>query len=59
MVSGSLALLLFIGLDLPLGRRAAALIGDEVHPSVPPGWLVEPCCNRAASDRNLPITEVP
>ena len=30
MVSGSLALLLFIGLDIPLGSRAAALIGDEV-----------------------------
>ena len=30
MVSGSLALLLFIDLDLPLGSRAAALIGEEV-----------------------------
>ena len=30
MVSSSLALLLFIGLDLPLGSRAAAPIGDEV-----------------------------
>ena len=30
MVSGSLALLLFVGLDLPLGSRAAAPIGDEV-----------------------------
>ena len=30
MVSGSLALLLFIGLDLPLGSRAAALIGEKV-----------------------------
>ena len=29
MVSGSLALL-FIGLELPLGSRAAAPIGDEV-----------------------------
>ena len=28
--SNALALLLFIGLDLPLGSRAAALIGDEV-----------------------------
>ena len=30
MVSSSLALLLFIGLELPLGSRAAATIGDEV-----------------------------
>ena len=30
MVTGSLARLLFIGLDLPLGSRAAASIGDEV-----------------------------
>ena len=30
MVSGSLALLLFIGLQFPLGSRAVATIGDEV-----------------------------
>ena len=30
MVSGSLALLLFIGLDLPLGSKAAAPIGNKV-----------------------------
>ena len=30
VVSDTLALLLFIGLDLPLGSRAAALIGDKV-----------------------------
>ena len=49
MVSGSLALLLFIGLDLTLGSRAAAPIGDKVlwngekfRPSVPEAWLVGP-----------------
>ena len=30
MVSSSLALLFFVGLDLPSGSRAVALIGDEV-----------------------------
>ena len=30
MVSNSLALLLFIGLDLPLGNEAAAPIGDKL-----------------------------
>ena len=30
VVSDTLALLLFIGVDLPLGSRAAAPIGDEV-----------------------------
>ena len=30
LVSGSLTLLLFIGLDLPLGSRAAVTIGDKV-----------------------------
>ena len=35
MVSGSLALLFFIGLDLPLGSRAAILILPSVPPSGP------------------------
>ena len=30
VVSDTLALLLFIGVDLPLGSRAVAPIGDEV-----------------------------
>ena len=30
VVSDTLALLLFIGVDLPLGSRAAAPIGDKV-----------------------------
>ena len=58
MVSSFLALLLFISIDLPLGSRAAAPIGDEVlyngeifptyirpsiHPSVCPSvWLNGP-----------------
>ena len=55
MVSDSLAMLIFIGLDLPLGSRASTFIGDEilqhgdkfhlsihlsVHPSIcPSSWL--------------------
>ena len=54
MVNGSLALLLFIGLELPLGNRVAAPIGDEVLqngeiyrmfvcPSIrPPNWASQP-----------------
>ena len=55
MVSSSLALLFFIGLDPPLGSRAAAPIGDD-FPYV--RTSVRPSVRTTTFERNDPATIV-